>query len=373
MSFKTAKFSMQVHRLALGMVICLSTAVATAQQAFVRGKGEGPKKEVAMQKAMERAWTNYIGSLPDEQGAKVDTLRANKAAFLEELENIVTDVSVLDEKCDGTSCSVSIKATIRETTVNSILRQVAKAQSGGSATAASAGGPLAFLVMARMSGGETKFDSKVTKRAESTVGTSGSSASADSSGGKGGKSTDESADSVSVTQTSKTVTGGSVEIKRDKITYVPYPGVGDLEAAIGQFLQNSKIKTVPWASLVGDCNVPVSDSFSDIFAKSSSGSIPEETKRQIYDRLRTCGIGRVIFASISVDGFRTDPNTGAPMATGNLNVQAFDLTSKFVSSLGTANKAISGRAAVELDAARNALSNASKVAADMIIQQLNQN
>lgn len=350
----------------------LGLSVANAQDAFVRGKGQGENKAVALQKAKENAWNNYLGTYPPSLELKVKNIMANQALFLSNLDQIISDVNVLDEKCDWMKpCSASIKATVNEVVVNTVLGQAPKAQTAsGNASGAGPSGPMAFLVMARVASSQTAFLDKVTKRAESTVGTSGNTSSADNSSSRGQASTEAASDTVSVTQTSTTKSGGSTERKTDQIVYAPYPEVRDLQSAIGLYLQNNKIRTVPWASLVNRCKVSSSDKFSVLFAESRDGKLSEEIMEPVYENLKTCGIKRLIFASITVDGFRTDPNTGAPMVSGNLNVEVNDLTSDFAESLGTARGKFAGRAATQADASRNALDEAARQAADLLISQL---
>ena len=59
------------------------------------------------------------------------------------------------------------------------------------------------------------------------------------------------------------------------------------------------------------------------------------------------------------------------MASGNVNIQALDISGRRSKQLGAANRVFSGRAEESLDAGRNALANSAKVAADAIINQAN--
>ncbi len=353
------------------LVCCLawSTGLAMAQQKFVRAQGSDGSKEAATQKAKVAAWKSYLGTL---QGAKLDNILANEKAFLEDINNIVGDVSVIDEKCTSgfsSSCTVSIKATINEAIVDSRLRQVSQASGGGKATAQD---EIAFLVMARVADSQTSFDTKVTRRAESTVGTSGSSASADASASNRTGSTETSADAVSVTQSSRTVTGGSQENKRDRIKYAPWPSIDDLQNRVGEALTNSRISTIPWEELVGGCGVPDNDPFSKMYAESESGQLPANVRTDVFRKLKDgCNLAKIILASIEVDGYRTDPNTGLWMATGNMNITVYDLSGRFARSIGSANRTFSGRAEKLNDAGRAALAAAAKLAADVVVNQLN--
>ena len=76
-------------------------------------------------------------------------------------------------------------------------------------------------------------------------------------------------------------------------------------------------------------------------------------------------------SQIKLDGYRNDPNTGLWLATGNMNITAYDLTGRFARSIGSANRTFSGRAEKITDAGRAALANAAKVAAEVVVNQLN--
>jgi len=356
-----------ISRAVLVIAMGAFVGVVGAQQKFVRGQATDVKKEDALAKAKVAAWKNYLGTL---QGAKLDNIIANEKAFLGEIDSYVVDVNVVDEKCapQPPSCSVSIKAAINEASVESRLRQGAQAAGGGKAGAQD---DIAFLVMARVADSQTSFDTKVTKRAESTVGTSGSSASADASAANKTGAAEASADAVSVTQTSKTVTGGSQENKRDRIKYVAWPNIDDLQNRVGETLTNNKIGTVPWEELVSNCGVPDNGSFSKLYADSEAGQLPANTRNDISKKIKDCQLNKFIIASIEVDGYRQDPNTGLWLASGNMNITAYDLSGRFSKSIGSANRTFSGRAEKQVDAGRNALANAAKVAADVVINQLN--
>lgn len=356
------------NSLVVAFALCCVPVMAVAQQKFVRAQATDSNKETAMKKAQEAAWKNYLGTL---QGAKLDNILANEKSFLADLSSIVVDVSVVDEKCtSGASpiCTISIKAAINETMVDSRLRLAAQASGGGKATAQD---DIAFLVMARVADSQTSFDTKITKRAESTVGTSGSSASADAASGNKTGSAEASADAVSVTQTSKTVTGGSQETKRDRIKYVAWANIDDLQNRVGETLTNNRIGTVPWEELVNNCGVTDNDPFSKMYAESETGQLPANVRLDINKKLKECQLTKFILASIEVDGYRNEPNTGLWLATGNMNITVFDLTGRFARSIGSANRTFSGRAEKITDASRAALANAAKVAAEVVVNQLN--
>jgi hypothetical protein len=355
-------------QLVLALFLAGGIGVAGAQQKFVRGQGADGNKEAALQKAKLSAWKNYVGTL---QGAKLDNILGNEKVFTESLDSYMTDVTVVDQKCTGTfggDCTVSIKVTVNESVIDSRLRQ----GSPGAGPAAKPGTQeIAFLVIARVADTQTSFDRKVTKRAESTVGTSGSTASADAAAGNKSGSAEASADAVSVTQSSKTVSGGSQEIKRDKIKYSPWQNIDDLQNQVNETLTINRMATINWEDLVANCGLPDNAPFSKDYAQSETGQLPANVRNEVFKKLKDCQIPTIILATIEIDGYRIEPNSGLWLATGNMNLQAYDLTGRFGRNIGAATRTFSGRAEMLTDASRFALANAATAAADAIVNQLN--
>ena len=347
---------------------CLFIGVAGAQQKFIRAQATEAKKEDALAKAKVAAWKNYLGTL---QGSKLDNLLANEKLFLSEIDSFVVDINVIDEKCatQPPSCTVSIKATVNESIIDSRLRKVAQDAGGGKVSKQE---DVAFLVTARVAEKSKSFEVKTVKKAESTVGTSGTSASAEASASNKSGVAEASGDSASVTQSSTTTTGGSKEQTTDKTTYTAWSSVDDLQNRFGETFSDNNIGTVPWEILVSDCGVPNNGSFSKLYAESSTGKLPDQITKEYTDKLRSCQppIGKLIEANVTIDGFRTDPNTGLWIATGNVNVNFIDLTNRG-RSIGRANRTFTGRAEKQTDAARNALANSAKEAADVVVNMLN--
>jgi len=361
----------------LAMVVSFGALPAQpvyAQQKFVRGQATESSKEDALKKAKVAAWRNYLGMI---EGAKLDNIVANEKLFLENLDKYLGAVSVVEEKCDGAlfgKCTVSIKATINESLIDSGLRQISKAGGSSPSAGAGSGEDVAFLLMARVLDEATRFDTKVTKRAEVTVSTQGAAVSSDQSQAGRSASVEAQRDEASVTQSSKRVTGGSEKVRGDEIKYKPWGNIRDLKNSIQETLNNNKIAPLAWEELMPDCGLPDSEPFSKQYADSSVGDIPTAVRVDVFRKLREdCKSGavqKIIIAQVEIDGYRIDPGTGLWLATGNVNVNIYDI-SRRARGIGSAKRTLSGRAATKQDAARNALENASKPAADAIINLLN--
>lgn len=358
----------------LALVLALSAGPVGAQQKFVRGQATDTGEDAALRKAKLAAWRNYLAMVTP--AAKLSNITANEKAFLDALDEVLLDVTVVDKRCEGptrTTCTVAIKATVSENLVDDRLRKLAQGPGapGAGPARVSAQDDIAFLVMARVADSQTSFEVRTTRRSESTVGTSGSAASAEASSGNRSGSAESSADAVSVTQSSRTVTGGSQEAKRDRIKYAPWPNIADLQNRVGEAMTNARFGMVPWEELVSNCGVPDSSPFSRQYAESEDGQIPAAARNEIFRKLRECQVTKIVIASIDVDSYRTDPNTGLWLASGNMNLQAFDISGRFGRSIGSANRNIAGRGEKITDAGRNALAAAARAAADVVVNQFN--
>lgn len=358
-----------IFNVVLLTIIITVTGAAVAQQKFVRGQGMGKDKKEAMAAAKRSAWNNYKAEI---DGAKLDNVMANEKLLLESLDDLMIDITVVSEECkDG--CATRIKATVNENQIESKLRSIAKASGGGGSAKGGSNDDIAMLVIARVADIKKTFDKRVTKKREATVSTTGSSTSKDASDTTESSSSESMSDSQSATQSAKTVSSGSTESKTATTTYVPSGSVNDLQNRISEVLTLNKMPISSWQDLITDCKLPPTEKMSELFAESSTGQIPDKMLADIFAKLKSpdCGITKFVIASISIDGFREEPNTGLQMATGNINVQALDISGRRSKQIGAANRTISGRAEESLDAGRNALANSAKVAADAIINQVN--
>jgi hypothetical protein len=356
--------------LVLVMAICIPNA--HAQQKFVRGQGTAKDKKEALVAAKRSAWNNYKAEI---DGAKLDNVMANEKILLENLDDLMIDVTVTNEECkSGDGCTIRIKATVNENQIESKLRSIAKATGGKSEGVKKEGADdVAMLVMARVIDVKKTYDARVTKRKEVTVSTSGTTSSKDSADATDTGSQESMADSQSATQSTKSVTSGTTENKGPTLTYKPWSELTDLQNRVSEVLTINKIQISSWSELVADCKLPPAEKFSEVYAESGTGTLPDKMMADIISKLKSpdCGIGKFVIASITIDGTRKDADTGLNLATGNVNVQAIDITGRRSKQLGAANRNTDGRGSEEIDAQRKALEKSAKLAADAIINQVN--
>jgi len=357
-------------KIALCTMLIAFGSGALAQQKFVRGQGTAKDKKEALAAAKKSAWNNYKAEI---DGAKLDNVMANEKLLLESIDDLMIDVTVISEECKD-SCVVRIKATVNENQIESKLRSIAKINGGKNDGAKKEGADdIALLVMARVADVKKSYDNRVTKKKEASVSTSGSQASKDASDATDNSSSESMSDAQSASQSAKTVTSGTTESKQATITYKAWGSITDLQNRVSEVLTINKMPISSWQELMTDCHLPSADKFSQMFAESETGALPDKVMADIISKLKApeCGVGKLVITSITIDGNREDASTGLQMATGNINVQALDLSGRRSKQLGSANRTFSGRAEEALDAGRNALANSAKIAADAIINQVN--
>jgi hypothetical protein len=357
-------------KIALCTMLIAFGSGALAQQKFVRGQGTAKDKKEALAAAKKSAWNNYKAEI---EGGKLDNVMANEKLLLENIDDLMIDVTVISEECKD-SCVIRIKATVNENQIESKLRSIAKASGGKNDGAKKEGADdIAMLVMARVADVKKSYDNRVTKKSEATVSTKGSQASKDVSDATDNSSSESMSDAQSATQSAKTVSSGTTESKQATITYKPWAEISDLQNRVSEVLTINKLAISSWQELVTDCHLPSADKFSQMFAESETGTLPDKVMADIISKLKAadCGVGKLVITSITIDGHREDANTGLQLATGNINVQAMDISGRRSKQLGAANRTFSGRGAEALDAGRDALKNSAKVAADAIINQVN--
>jgi hypothetical protein len=340
---------------------------ATAQAALASGPSE-EDRNTAMKAAKLMAWRSYL-AMPG-QNETVDQIRANEKLFLERLDDLLVDVVTVDESYNKESkrYALRIKATVAESVVNSMIREMNKgaakqqAASGG-ASPSLAGLPILVLGMAREADVVKSFSDKETKITES----SRDSEAARVKAGAGGRTAAASESGMSSVRT-KEVTGGNVERKRDRVTY-KIGNVSILNSKLPRILLQNGIKSSPYAFLMKPCKLPNPDNFSKQYAASDIGELPAKVMADIQENLVNCGkVKYWVFASMDVGGYGTDPNTGYSLATVTVNVQLLEVDTG--AQVASASKDVPGRSADQGDAIRIATDGAVQAVGDIITAQV---
>lgn len=339
-----------------------------AQQKFVLGQGTGKDKKEAMVAAKKSAWNNYKAEIED---AKLDNVQVNEKLLLENLDDLMIDITVANEKCKSGECVIRIKATVNENQIESKLRSIANAGGKSEADKKEAEDGVALLVMARVIDVEKSFDKRVTEKKQSTESTSGTNSSKDSGNSTENSTSKSNTDASSEGKGRTDVNSGTAEQVGVELSYKPWSEMADLQNRIREALRVNKIDISMWSELVANCKLPLAEKFSEIYADSPTGGLPDKLMSSTFFKLKDCKIGKFVIVQISLDVTRKDTDTDLTMASGIVSVQAYSLTGRRSKQLGAANLTMDGRGAEELDAQRKAVEKSAKQAADAIIDQVN--
>ncbi len=360
-----------ITKLLASLCIIAACGAANAQIKVVRGEaastlsGASPSdvdRTAVMTAAKQAAWRSYL-ALPG-QGELVDQIRANEQMFTSQLDNLLVDVTVVDENFDPAShrYNLRIKATVAESVVNSMLRSLSRGARGQ----ANAGGgflgntPIMVLGMAREADVIKSFLEKQTRVSESARDSENNRSKVSAGGRKAGTELSS--------ERTKEVTGGNREAKRDKVNF-KVGNVGVLNAKLPRALLQNGIKATPYAFLMKPCRLPNPDNFSKQYAASELGELPSTVLAQIQENLVSCGkVRHWVFASMETGGYGSDPNTGFSLATVTVNVQLYEVDTG--SQVASVSKDVSGRSADQTDAIKVASENAVQAVGDIITSQV---
>ncbi len=353
----------------MGTVLCMGFAAgsAFAQAKIVRGEGSitiqrlwasdpsDEERNAVMRAAKTAAWRAYLAT--PGQNETVDQIRANEKMFQDRLDDLLVDIVTVDEKFnkENNRYTIRIKATVAESQVGSLLRGIAKGTGGGASAGSSPAlgtGPIMVLGLSREADVVKSFLDKRTNVSESSADVE----------------TTKTKSVSSATVRTKDVTGGNVERKRDKVTYV-VGNAGVLNSKLPRIMLQNGIKSSPYSFLMGPCRLPNPDNFSKQYAASEAGELPSKVMAEIQEKLASCArVKYWVFASLDVGGYGSDPNTGMALATVSVSVQLFEVETG--AQMASATKDVPGRSADQSDAIRMATDGAVQAVGDIVTAQI---
>jgi DNA-binding protein Fis len=344
----------QMTLLLIGGFLLSSMSLAHADYATVKVTGSiattffktatTDQKKKALEDARKNALDKYIAGL-DSQRIKIlnnmiDQLRQNLTTY-------VPQVVALD---DGTWSNgywtVGVQGSIDEAQIEAAVNQYMQANGKKQSDT-----NLSFVFVAREAGSVMKFDGKKTEKAIETE-------------GNNQKSVESDTESVGEnTKTSQKVTGGSVEVKADQITYKSYIPE-DIANKVSEVFNKANFSVIePF-----DAGID-SKTFAADFV--GSNEISDDTKRAAVGAARKAGLNYLAVATLDVGEQLVDQATGLHKTYVRVNGFVWDLNGKFtkkVCSVGPVQ--YSGLGEDPQVAKTNALINAGTSAAKDLVDQM---
>ncbi|NJB68503.1 hypothetical protein GGQ74_002176 [Desulfobaculum xiamenense] len=318
-----------------------------------------PTKEVkskALEDAKLSAWKRYVSKFSKP---KYKLYSDNENAFTGAMDTYISSCNILEEKTDTDNLvyTVGVKITINDVAVETKLSEFSAA--GSNATGE--GSLFSFVFLARETSSVKSFKDKETSvEMSQEVGTVEESAA--SHGGS-------AAEAVSKESMKKTVTGGNVEKKADKIAYT-VSSSSDVDSAMNEILSPAGFEVVDYRDVLSECGGADFNTIKDEYACGSE--LSNETRREAINGCRMCEIQFFATGTLDVGINDIDPVSGMKRVYVSVNANVWNISGRLprkVAAVGPIQYAGLGPDAVV--AKRNALRKAAAEAATTIVDQMN--
>ena len=331
----------------------------SASQAFDSGifssEPNAKMKKQVLEAAKLAAWKRYTSSF---NSAKARSYNALETSFLSNLDKYILDHQIIDAFVDETakSYSIVIRMSINGTAVEEMLNSnsAAGAQMGE-------GSYFTFLFLARQTASQAKFFDKVINMSTSDTKVLAEE-SISSSGG-------ETVAGVETKTAEKTVTGGSVVKKADKLEYVTVSSM-DINTAISEELTVAGFEVVDYVDVVDACGGAEPDQIATEF--SQADDISRQTRKLAIAGARECDVSYFALGTLDVGMNDIDPVSGLDRVYVSVRGQVWSIVKRLpkkVVSVGPIQFAGLGPDAQV--ARRNALLLAGREAGSIIVDQMN--
>lgn len=313
-------------------------------------------KKEAVEQARLVAWKKYVSKM---SGATKDMYLSRQDMFLDNLSDYVVEVIILDDELDkkAKKYSVVVRASIDESAIASVLRSTSAAGSQNTGD----GSYFSFVFVTREVDNQRSFQDKKTNITKSE-----SVASSETKVAISGNNISESSDESSF---SKSTTGGSVERKADKITYI-VASSQDINAAMSNILSTAGFEIVEYDDVVSECGGTEREVIMEEF--SVSDDMSRETRKGAINGNRECEVPLFAAGTLDIGLSDTDPVSGNKRVYVSARAQVWNLEKRLpkkVASVGPVQ--YSGLGPDAKVAMRNALNLAAEKAANEIVAILN--
>ena len=314
-------------------------------------------KEQAIKQAVQKAWSQYVSSLPQVKRSSYQRIEAN---FMTNLNRYISSVVVLDESHNKRTKTVEvlIRAAINDDEVNATLN------ANSAIKQAQASDDASYFSVVFLARKVTKV--KQFRELETSIVAKEGVAMASESAVVSGTSISTSQSNESF---SKTKTGGNTEIKRDILTYeVTSPA--SINSSMEEILSPAGYEVVGYGDIVGECGGVEPSQIMQEFMESDDMS--RQTRRSAINAARECDVSYFATGTLDIGEPGTDPISGNTMIYVAVRGQVWDITKRLprgVASVGPVQFAGMGPNATVAE--NNALILASKGAAQSLVDQMN--
>jgi len=333
-----------------------SKGMAQYQQERYRKSLKAEERQQLINAAKINALDNYVGAFGTSKLKEYEKIRSIVES---DLDKFVANVLILSESSDKSTKSheIVIRATIRENLINNEFSKVSSVAN----ISEDERSYLTFIFLSRKATSVKQYDDKVSKRVDTT-------------------NIEETTQSEIVTDTeigvsaetyksASSTTGGSTEIKADKISY-DVSSSDDINTTVLQVFGDAGYEVVE-AEMVADETGGLMNLDDFINDFSQGEDISAATRKNAAVGCRDLEIKYFAIGKLDIGQNIKDSVTGLTRVYVNVNAKVYDVSKRFpktVASVGPVQ--YSGMGPTQDVAQRNALQQAGQKASNELVSQM---
>lgn len=323
-------------------------------------------------KALERGkleiWKAYQTRL---DSTKVGDIERNRSALEARINDLVVDVTVLDEQVvkDSRIVKYTVRGTVNATLVDTLLSAARGASPSG-------GGSLfGFLFVPRMQAETKEFDATVTKSAKSASAAQRTAVTSDQVKEVEGGVEEKSVDGVEVKAGVKTTTSGSTTRRAAVSSWAVVESKG-IDAEVSKVLTENGFESSPFNDVLAECGKGSADDLIADIVNSKTMNFSRENVRTVNDALKECEVRYFGVGFLDIDSIQKDDQSGGWLVRVSVNVNVRDFgpvhsgERRIAATVATVQESSSGIGRTQESARDSALQEAGRKAAAVVMSQM---
>ena len=320
-------------------------------------KPSDESKHSAVEKAKKAAWDRFTA---DFDSSRMKAYKEVETEILHDLDKYIVDYSVSDELVDKESkrYTIVIRASINESAFEEKMRGV----SGAGSSTPGSGGQFSFVFVAREAERAVSFDAKRTVVSEQE--NADKERQDDATSGDGGV-----VSGAHLKKTSINTSGGSIERKADQVSY-RILSAEDVDASMTQVLSDSNFNVAKYVDVASECHGIELRTIQEGFAKTEE--MAGDVRSSAIKAARECEVRFFAVGTLDSSMAEIDTVSGSKKVVVSVRAQVWNIEKRLptiVASVGPVQ--YSGLGANADAARREALKDAAREAAKVIVNQLN--
>lgn len=326
-------------------------------------------KSKALDRGRLEVWRAYQVKL---DSTKIVDIERNKASIEARLGDIVTNLSIIDERV--VKDSRIVKYTVRGT-VNTILLDTLLQAAGGGVTASGGGSLFGFLFVPRMQAETEELDATVTKAAKATAAKSRESVTSDQVKEVDGGVEERTIEGAEVKTGAKVTTSGSATRRAAQSSWTAVEAKG-VDAEVNKVLTESGFESSSFNDILAECGEGSADGLIDELVNSKTMNFTRNNFKTVSAALKECKVRFFGVGYLDIDSIQKDDQTGGWLVRVSVNVNVRDYGAvhsgdkRVATTVATVQESTSGIGRTQEAARDSALQAAGRQAATIVASQL---